>query len=166
MGSDPFALAIAAAGLQQGWQVTLIRPNGPSVPPPLAVAYSTAAPDVALSKLAPDPWTAVAVASHDSELDHKALYAALTSSAGYVGVLGSRRRLEERRERLLSAGLAPGLFARLRAPIGLPIAARSPREIAVAVIAEILDHRPSSVACFEPIRAVAASVWEPAPACD
>ena len=142
IGNDPFALAIAGAGLQQGWEVTLLRMNGPATPPPLPVAYSTAAPEVALKAIIPDPWTAVAIATHDSDLDHRALLAALTSSAGYVGILGSRRRLEERKARLVAVGLAPALLSRLRAPIGLPIAARSPREIAVAVVAEIIERRP------------------------
>jgi xanthine dehydrogenase accessory factor len=143
VGGDPFALAIAGAGLQQGWEVTLIRPLGPSAPPPLAVTYSTAAPEAALAALVPDPWTAIAVVTHDADLDQEALFAALNSAAGYVGVLGSRRRLEQRKGRLLGAGLPSSALARLRAPIGLAIAARSPREIAVAVVAEIIERRPA-----------------------
>ncbi|WP_210529897.1 XdhC family protein [Rubellimicrobium arenae] len=146
VGSDPFALAIAAGGLLQGWQVTLVRPNGPPGPAPLPLDYRTDPPDVALRRLEPDPWTAVAIATHDADLDQAALLAALSSSAGYVGVLGSRRRLEARRARLLEAGLQPSDLARLRAPIGLPIMARSPREIAAAVVAEIIERRPSPVA--------------------
>ncbi len=99
VGGDPFALAIAEGGLHQGWQVTLVTPNGPLGPPPFAPAYMTDLPQLALQRLAPDPWTAVAIATHDADLDEAALLAALRSSAGYVGVLGSRRRLEERRSR-------------------------------------------------------------------
>lgn len=146
VGGDPFALAIAEGGLHQGWQVTLVTPNGPLGPPPFAPAYMTDLPQLALQRLAPDPWTAVAIATHDADLDEAALLAALRSSAGYVGVLGSRRRLEERRSRLLEAGLAASDLARLRAPIGLPIQARTPREIAAAVVAEIIERRPLPVA--------------------
>ncbi|WP_176556288.1 NTP transferase domain-containing protein [Rubellimicrobium rubrum] len=142
IGSDPFALAMAAGGLHQGWEVTLVRPNGPRMAPPLPVRYLTDAPHIAIASLRPDAWTAIAVVTHDADLDQDALLAALGSSAGYIGVLGSRRRLEGRRMRLLEAGLTPTDLMRLRAPIGLPIAARTPQEIAVAVVAEIIDRRP------------------------
>ncbi|TNC71347.1 XdhC family protein [Rubellimicrobium roseum] len=145
VGGDPFALAIASAGLHQGWEVALVRPGGPPGPPPLPLDYRTDPPGPALRDLAPDAWTAIAIATHDADLDQAALLAALRSEAGYVGVLGSRRRLELRRARLLDAGLGPADLARLRAPIGLPILARSPREIAVAVIAEIIERRPPPV---------------------
>lgn len=143
VGGDPFALAIAAAGRHQGWEVTLVRPNGPAAPPPLDVAYRTEAAEAALAALAPDPWTAVAVATHDADVDERACLAALGSAAGYVGLLGARRRLDGRRARLLALGARPSDLARLRAPIGLPIAARTPREVAVAVVAEIIERRPA-----------------------
>ena len=138
IGGDPFALAIAAQGRQQGWDVTIVRPNGPRASPPLDVAYRRDRPDEALAALAPDEWTAIAVTTHDPDLDSAALVAALGSKAGYVGVLGSRRRLVERLGRLREAGLPELDLRRLRSPMGLPSAGRSPREIAVGVIAEIL----------------------------
>jgi xanthine dehydrogenase accessory factor len=141
IGSDAFALAIAEAGLRQGWQVTFVRPNGPEAPPPLAVDYWRDGPERAIEALTPDLWTAVAVATHDADLDHAALVAALKGGAGYVGVLGSRRRLAERLSRLEAAGLDPEALARLRAPIGLKIGARAPHEVAASVIAEIIGSR-------------------------
>lgn len=146
VGGDAFALAIAAQGLHQGWEVTLARPDGPSSPPPIPAGYLAGPPAAAIARLVPDAWTAIAIATHDAELDEEALLAALRSAAGYVGVLGSRRRLEDRRARLLAAGVPEADLARLRAPIGLPILARSPREIAVAVAAEIIERRPARVA--------------------
>lgn len=143
IGADPFAIAMAQQGLMQGWQVMLIRPNGPEVAPPLPVAYSRDVSAVALQALAPDRWTAVAVATHDADLDHDALMAALESSAGYVGVLGSRRRLPDRLARLDAEGVSADALDRLHAPIGIPIAARSPQEVAVSVVAEIVQARPS-----------------------
>ena len=95
----------------------------------------------AFDALKPDPWTAVAVATHDPDLDHEALVRALRSPAGYVGVLGARRRLPERLERLQAAGLTTTELERLKAPIGLAIGARSPTEVAVSVIAEIIRTR-------------------------
>lgn len=142
VGGDPFALAMAAQGAAQGWATTLVRPNGPEAAPPLAIAYRRDA-DVAaaLEALGLDAWTAVALATHDSDLDDAALPFALGSGAGYVGLLGSRRRLPDRLARLAEAGLDDAMIDRLHAPIGLKIAARSPQEVATAVIAEVIASR-------------------------
>ena len=137
-GSDAFALAIAAAGTAQGWAVVLCRPKGPEAPPPLDVTYSREEPEVLLSRLKPDAWTAVATATHEGDLDHEVLKAALPSDAGYVGVLGARRRLPERLERLHADGVGESALMRLKAPIGLSIGARSPAEVATSVTAEII----------------------------
>ena len=141
VGSDPPALAMASMGAQVGFETTLARPKGPVRPPPVpGVAYLRGAPAQALAEAGLDPWTAVAVATHDPELDDPALAAALQSEAGYVGVLGSRRRLPERLDRLRALGVGETALARLRAPIGLPLAGKSPWEIAVSVIGEIIQH--------------------------
>lgn len=141
IGADPFAFAMVQQGLAQGWGVALVRPNGPEAPPPMAATYSRQAAPIALSQLALDRWTAVAVATHDSDLDHDALRAALNSAAGYVGVLGSRRRLPDRLSRLQADGVTAHAISRLHAPIGVPIGARSPQEVAVSVVAEIVQAR-------------------------
>jgi xanthine dehydrogenase accessory factor len=142
LGSDPTALAIAALGAQCGFETTLVRPKGPPQSPPLAgVAYSREEPDAALARIGLDPWTAVAVATHDAELDHAALVAALPSSAFYVGALGARRRLEDRRSWLRDAGLDPPAIDRLHAPIGLDIGGKAPWEVAIAVLGEIIALR-------------------------
>ncbi len=95
-------------------------------------------PDRALSELQMDNSTAVAVLTHDPKLDDPALRVALGSPAFYVGALGSRRTNENRRERLLAAGLSAEQLERLRAPIGLDLGGRSPGEIALSVLAEIV----------------------------
>ncbi|QYF87383.1 XdhC family protein [Brevundimonas sp. PAMC22021] len=137
-GSDAFALAIAAAGMAQGWAVVLCRPKGPEAPPPLDVTYSREEPEGLLSRLKPDAWTAVATATHEGDLDHAVLKTALLSDAGYVGVLGARRRLPERLERLRADGVGDAALMGLKAPIGLAIGARSPAEVAASVTAEII----------------------------
>jgi xanthine dehydrogenase accessory factor len=93
----------------------------------------------ALAQIGPDPWTAVAIATHDIDIDHDALCAVLPSAAGYVGALGSRRRLPERVARLRESGLSEAHIGRLHAPIGLRIGARSPWEVAVSVVAEVIQ---------------------------
>ena len=141
IGSDPFALAIGGMGRTLGWDVTLLSPFGPSESAPFQLDCDRRALDEAFDDLALDRWTAIAVATHDLDLDERALVPALNSQAGYVGVLGSRRKLPERIERLAAAGLSQAQIDRLRAPIGLAIPARSPWEVAVSVIAEVIAAR-------------------------
>lgn len=138
IGHDPIALCIAAAGAGVGWEVSLVRDRGPAAPPPLAhVRYR---PDglAALAAGAIDAWTALACATHDVEADQQALAAALNTEAFYIGALGSRRRRSARLAALQELGFeAAG--RRVRNPIGMNIGARTPREIAIAVIAEIIE---------------------------
>ncbi len=142
IGADPTALAIAMLGVHAGCETTLVRPRGPVEPPPIpGVAYSRDDPDAALKRIGLDPWTAVAVATHDAELDHAALVVALPSKAFYVGALGARRRVPERVEELKRSGLSDADIGRLRAPIGLSIGGKAPWEVAVAVLAEITAAR-------------------------
>lgn len=142
VGGDPTALAIAALGAQAGMQTTLVRPKGPLAAPPLAgVAYRRDDATAALATLDIDPWTAVAIATHDLETDRAALMAALSSRAGYVGLLGARRRLDERLAPLRAAGVEADDIARLHAPIGLDIGGKAPWEVAVAVIGQITALR-------------------------
>ena len=142
VGGDPTALAIAQLGAQGGMETTLVRPKGPAAPPPLpSVAYRRDPAAEALAALNLDPWTAVAVATHDLDTDHEALIASVTSRAGYIGLLGARRRLPERLGRLRAAAVSDEALSRLHAPIGLPTGGKAPWEVAVAVIGEVMAER-------------------------
>jgi xanthine dehydrogenase accessory factor len=142
VGGDPTALAIAQLGVQSGIETTLVRPKGPEAPPPVpGIAYRREEPAEALAALDLDPWTAVAIATHDIETDHAALSAALPSRAGYVGLLGARRRLAGRLAELRAEGMPESAIARLHAPIGLDIGGKAPWEVAVSVIGEIMALR-------------------------
>lgn len=146
LGSDPSALAIATLAAQSGCETTLIRPRGPGESPPLpGVAYRREEPAAALAAIGLDPWTAVAVATHDADLDHAALVAALPSRAFYVGALGARRRLPDRQRELRAAGLSEATIGRLHAPIGLDIGGKGPWEVAIAVMAQITALRHAGV---------------------
>lgn len=141
-GADPTALAIAQLGAQSGLETTLVRPKGPEAPPPVAgVAYRRDEPQAALDAIGADPWTAIAIATHNLDLDREALAAALPSAAGYVGLLGARKRLPERLAPLRAAGVAETSLARVHAPIGLDIGGKAPWEVAVSVIGEIMSLR-------------------------
>jgi len=141
IGGDPAALAAAKLLGETGIATTLVRPKGPEAPPPFAVArYRRDDPQSALAALAPDPWTAVCIMTHDLAVEHAATAAALETPAGYIGVLGSRRRAPEREQRLAAAGFGPADLARLNAPIGLPIGGKAPWDIAIAVAAEVVQR--------------------------
>ncbi|TNC61102.1 XdhC family protein [Rubellimicrobium roseum] len=150
VGSDAFARAIAALGLRTRWEVTLVGAlDSDRVPAGLRVV--TGRLERALATCHMDRWTAVAVALHDTEAEVEALDPALRSDAFYVGALGSRSRLVERRERLQEAGLGAQPIDRLHAPIGLPLGGTSPREVALAVMAEVAQEaRRSLLAYFQP----------------
>ena len=98
---------------------------------------SNAWPDEALAGFGIDQRTAVVTLTHDAKLDDPALRIALQSDAFYIGCLGSTRTHAKRVARLTEAGFGPDSLARLHAPVGLPIGARTPAEIAVSVMAEI-----------------------------
>ncbi len=79
----------------------------------------------------------MAAATHDAELDHAALVAALPSPAFYVGALGSRRRRPDRTAWLAASGLSEASVGRLHTPIGLELGGKAPWEVAIATLAEI-----------------------------
>lgn len=92
----------------------------------------------ALEKLRPDENTYIAALSHDEKLDNPALKAALASPARYVGVLGSRKNIGKRLAALREMGVSEQQLTRLRAPIGIPLGAVDPEEIALSILAEIV----------------------------
>ena len=77
--------------------------------------------------------------THDPKLDDPALAVALRSDAFYIGSLGSTRTHAKRRQRLVETGFSEAQFARIHGPIGLAIGARSPAEIAIAIMAQITE---------------------------
>jgi xanthine dehydrogenase accessory factor len=119
VGSDGFASEIARLGRAMGWDVIM---------------------NSAFDADWCDTWTAVAFATHQLDHSGSGILGALRSNAHYVGVMGSRRRLPALRDRL-SGMISAGEMGKLRAPIGLPIRSRGPTEIALSVIAEIVQAR-------------------------
>jgi xanthine dehydrogenase accessory factor len=87
------------------------------------------------------PRDAVCVLTHDSKFDVPAIVAALETGVGYLGAMGSRRTTEARSQRLRDAGVSEEGIARVMAPIGLDIGARTPEETAVSICAEVIAAR-------------------------
>ena len=95
-------------------------------------------PDDVMETLRPDNRTGVVALTHDPKIDDPALIAALKSDAFYIGALGSRKTQAARRERLGALGFTAADLERIHGPVGLPIGARTPEEIAVAVLAQVI----------------------------
>ena len=98
-------------------------------------------PDAAFAELPLTSSTAVAMLTHDPKIDDPALKAVLKSQAFYIGALGSTSTHERRKKRLREAGIPEAQIRRIHGPIGLDIAAQTPEEIAVAIMAEIISER-------------------------
>ena len=96
-------------------------------------------PDEALEEMGLDKSSAVVALSHDPKLDEPALATALKSDAFYVGGLGSRKTQAQRRERMKEQGFTDDDLDRIHGPVGLDIGALSPAEIAVSIVAEMID---------------------------
>jgi xanthine dehydrogenase accessory factor len=96
-------------------------------------------PDEVLPAIGLDARTALVTLSHDPKIDDPAIEAALGSEVFYLGCLGSSRTHAKRVERLRARGFSEAQIARIHAPVGLDIGARSPAEIAMSVMAEITE---------------------------
>ena len=105
-------------------------------------------PATALVELGLDSAAAIALLTHDPRIDDEGLIAALRAECFYIGALGSRKTHAKRIERMRAEGFGEATLARIHAPIGLDIGASSPAEIAVAILAEIIEtlHRGDSAA--------------------
>ncbi len=97
--------------------------------------------DEAFEKMGLDASTAVVTLTHDPKLDDPALEYALKSDVFYVGALGSRKTHAKRKERLAEAGISEEQFSRIHGPVGLNIGAKSPAEIAVSILGQIVEVR-------------------------
>src|SRR5260370_586526 len=89
----------------------------------------------------PSSTAGVCVLTHDPKFDVPAIVAALATRVGYIGVMGSRRTHERRLVRLREECVTEAELARVMAPIGLDIGARTPEETAISIVSEIIALR-------------------------
>ncbi|MDP1610308.1 MAG: XdhC family protein [Sulfuritalea sp.] len=142
VGAVHIAQALAPMAAAAGFEVIVIDPRGAFASSARfpGVQLSDEWPDEALARLGLDAATALVALSHDPKLDDPALELVLPSKAFYIGALGSRRTHEKRVGRLREAGLGE-LTGRIHSPIGLDLGGRAPAEIAVSILAEIIQVR-------------------------
>jgi xanthine dehydrogenase accessory factor len=140
VGAVHVAQPLAEMAALSGFAVTIVDPRR---------AFATEArfpgqalvvgwPDAAVAELGPDARTAVVTLTHDPKLDDPALLAALGSPAFYIGCLGSKKTHGARRSRLGERGIDAAALDRLHGPVGLALGARTPAEIAVSILAQII----------------------------
>lgn len=98
-------------------------------------------PQEAFKEIPLTPNTAVAMLTHDPKIDDPALKIVLESPAFYIGALGSQKTQRKRRKRLLADGLTDAKLNRIHGPIGIDLGAKTPEEIALSIMAEIIAVR-------------------------
>jgi xanthine dehydrogenase accessory factor len=143
VGAVHIAQSLAPMAAMLDFDVTVVDPRGAWATtnrfPGVKVIQDWA--DEAFQAMGLDGSTAVVTLTHDPKLDDPALEAALKSEVFYVGALGSKRTHAKRKERLGEAGITDEQFARIHGPIGLNIGAKSPAEIAVSILGQIVEVR-------------------------
>jgi xanthine dehydrogenase accessory factor len=140
VGAVHIAQKLAPMAASIGFRVSVIDPRPKFATPERLpdVNIITDRPEKAAESLVLDSWTAVVALAHDPLLDDPVLIAALKSEAFYIGCLGSRKTQAARHERLRGKGFNDQDLERLNGPIGLDIGGRSPGEIAISILAEII----------------------------
>jgi xanthine dehydrogenase accessory factor len=139
VGAVHVAQALIPMAAAAGYDVTVIDPRSAFAAENRfpGVTLMPRWPGAALAAFGLDRRSAVVSLTHDPKIDDPALASALRSDAFYIGALGSRKTHAARLERLREQGFSDAELARIHAPVGLPIGAVSPAEIAVSVLAEI-----------------------------
>jgi xanthine dehydrogenase accessory factor len=144
VGATHAAVALCRMAKLVGFYVTVVDPRSIYASPerlPEADEIRRAWPEQALDENELDEYSYLVSLTHDVKFDHPTLVKALRSSARYVGAIGSRATHERRRQQLREQGFTDGDLSRIRSPIGLDIGSRTPEEIAVSILAEMLSVR-------------------------
>ncbi|MBI4194080.1 MAG: XdhC family protein [Betaproteobacteria bacterium] len=139
VGAVHVAQALIPMAVAAGYEVTVIDPRSAFAAQSRfpGVAMMTQWPGTALAAFGLDRRSALVSLTHDPKIDDPALASALRSDAFYIGALGSRKTHAARLGRLREQGFGDAELARIHAPVGLPIGAVSPAEIAVSILAEL-----------------------------
>jgi xanthine dehydrogenase accessory factor len=141
VGATHVGQVLADLAMRIGYGVVIVDPRTAFASPERIgdIMALTDWPELSLRALGLDSRTAVVALTHAAALDDEALSAALRSDCLYIGALGSKKTHAKRLERLRTAGFDDPELARIRAPVGLAIGAKGPAEIAVSILAEIVN---------------------------
>lgn len=141
IGAVHISQALAPMAALSGFAVTIIDPRTAFAAPERFAGIDLRAdwPDEVFGTQPLDRYSAMVAVTHDPKIDDPGLIAALQAGCFYVGALGSRKTHAKRVERLASLGFGSAAIDSIRAPIGLDIGAATPAEIAVAILAEIIQ---------------------------
>ena len=158
VGAVHIAQTLAPMATMLEFDVTVVDPRGAWATsqrfPGVKVIKEWA--DEAFQEMGLDVSTAVVTLTHDPKLDDPALESALKSEAFYIGALGSRKTHAKRKERLAQVGITDEMFARVHGPVGLNIGAKSPAEIAVSILGQIIEVRARRLEALAAPKVVAA----------
>ena len=141
IGAGQLSQALASMALLLDFEVLVCDPREEYAFDPAQVGATRVAgmPDDVVREMQADAHTAIVALTHDAKLDDMALMEALQSDAFYVGALGSRSNQATRKERMIEHfGMTTEQLARLHGPVGLRINAKTPAEIAVSILAQII----------------------------
>jgi xanthine dehydrogenase accessory factor len=143
VGAVHIAQSLVPMAMHVGYEIFLIDPRTAFANPERFpnVKIDNRWPDEAMSDLELDARTAIVALSHDPKIDEPALQAAMDSNAFYIGALGSKSNHTKRLKRLAALGYSKEQLSRVHGPIGLPLGGRSPPEIAVAILAQVIQSR-------------------------
>jgi xanthine dehydrogenase accessory factor len=142
VGGVHIAIPMVSLATTLGFDVIVIDPRrlfGTSARFPTVNALYQEWPQEAFEKIYITSSTAIVMLTHDPKIDDPALKIALDSKAFYIGALGSRKTHQKRLARLSEQGIDPETQSRIFAPVGLDLGASTPEEIALAVMAEIIQ---------------------------
>lgn len=143
-GGDHIAIPLTHYAKELGFRVTIVDARSRFANRerfPEADAIIVAWPDKAFAQLHIDPSTYIAILSHDPKLDEPATRGALGTTARYIGAIGARKTHADRRARLGREGFTDAQIDRIHGPIGLDLGGKTPAEIALSIIAEIVATR-------------------------
>ncbi|MBX9925295.1 MAG: XdhC family protein [Hyphomicrobiaceae bacterium] len=141
VGATHIAQSLVALAQIAGYGAIVIDPREAYAAPDRfrGVEIIADSPGTAMERIGIDAFTAVIALAHVIHIDDEALRSALRQNARYIGVLGSRKNRDRRRARLSADGFSDADLDRIRSPIGLDIGALTPPEIAVAILAEVIE---------------------------
>ncbi|HEX3753632.1 MAG TPA: XdhC family protein [Rhizomicrobium sp.] len=140
-GAVHIAQTLAPMAMLAGYAVTVIDPRAPFATPARfpGCTVTCAFPDEVLAAGSLGTRSALVALAHDPKIDDPGLIAALKSETFYIGALGSRKSHAARLDRLKNVGFTVETLARIHGPVGLPIGARSPGEIAISILAQMTE---------------------------